>query len=224
MRVTLTAIEKLNIEHPGLQLDVDTMLQKDAALADVHCMLREKHGVSVSHQTLSKYKQKRWLPALQRIQDRVERTQAAIKVIKKEGDSDFARAYIFEQLDEAERRGERVPLEVLLREQRLRVGLRVQFQQLQQDKRKLQLGIEKAALDLDATTREASKHTGYAFSVDDINCIRAQTFGLPPLDPATHGKPDREAVLAQVRGVYGLEAPTEERAEPNGVDLPKPQG
>lgn len=225
MRVQPTAIEKLNIEHPGLQLDVDTMLQKDALLADIQSMLRGKYTVSISHQTLSKYKQKRWFPSLQRIQDRMERTQAAIKVIKKEGDSDFARAYIFEQLDEAERRGERVPPEVLLREQRMRVELQLRFQQLEQTKRKLQIGIEKAALELDAATREASKQArGRGFSIDEINRIRWQTFGLPPIDPASRGKPDREAVLREIRGIYGLDAPAEERVEPNGLDSPKAQG
>src|SRR6266536_3951632 len=130
MRVQLTAIEKLNIKHPGLQLDVDTMLQNDALLADVQSVLREKYKVSVSHQTLSKYKQKRWLPSVQRIQDRVERSQAIIRVIKKEGDTDFARAYIFEQLDESARRGDRLDPAVALREQRMRMALQLQFQQL----------------------------------------------------------------------------------------------
>ena len=223
MRVQATAIEILNIEHPGLQLDVDTMLQNNALLAEIQSTLQKKYSVSVSHQTLSKYKQKRWLPSLQRIQDRMERTQAAIKVIKKEGDSDFARAYIFQELDEAERRGEHVPPEVLLREQRLRVELRLQFQQLEQTKRKLQLGIEKAALELDATTREAAKG-GRNFTIDDINHIRERVFGLPPIDPESRAKPDREAALREVRAIYGLETPTKERVEPNGVDLPKPQG
>ena len=223
MRVQMTGIEILNIEHPGLQLDVDTMLQNNALLAEIQSTLPKKYSVSVSHQILSKYKQKRWLPSLQRIQDRVERTRAAIAIIRKEGDSDFARAYIFEQLDEAERRGERVPPEVLLREQRLRVELRLEFQQLEQTKRKLQLGIEKAALELDAATREAAKG-GRNFTIDDINQIRMRTLGLPPIDPESRAKPDREAALRDLRAVYGLDAPAEERAEPNGVDLPKPQG
>ena len=210
MRVQPTTIEKLNIEHRGLQLDVDTMLQKNALLADIQSMLRKTYSVSISHQTLSKYKQKRWLPSLQRIQDRMERTEAAIKVIKKEGDSDFARAYIFEQLDEAERRGERIEPAVLLREQRLRMELQLRFEQLEQTKRKLQSGIEKAALELDAATRDASKRaSGRGFSIDEINRIRKQTFGLPPIDRSAQDKPDREAVIKEIRGIYGLEAPRE---------------
>jgi hypothetical protein len=225
MRVQPTAIEILNIKHPGLQLDVETMLQSNALLADVQSMLRKKFSVSVSHQTLSKHKQKRWLPSLQRIQDRVERTTAVIKVIKKEGDSDFARAFIFEQLDEAERRGERVPPEVLLREQRMRVELRLHFQELEQTKRKLQMGIEKAVLGLDAATRDASKRAGgRGFNIDEINRIREQTFGLPPIDPATRAKRDPEVLDRVFREIYGLNVPTAEPVEPKGVDLPKPQG
>lgn len=131
MRVQPTAIERLNVEHPGLQLDVDTMLQKDALLADVQAMLREKYNVSISHQTLSKYKQKRWLPSIQRIQERVERSQAIIRVIRKEGDTDFARAYIFEQLDEAARRGDRLDPVVALREQRMRAEIELRYRELE---------------------------------------------------------------------------------------------
>jgi hypothetical protein len=130
MRVQATAIEKLNAEHPGLQLDVDLMLEKEALLADVQAMLQRKYGISISHQTLSKYKQKRWLPSLQRVQERVERSQAIIRVIRKEGDTDFARAYIFEQLDEAARRGDRLDPAVALREQRMRMEIQLRYQEL----------------------------------------------------------------------------------------------
>lgn len=213
MRVQLTAIEKLNIEHPGLQLDVDTMLKKDALLADVQTMLREKYRVSISHQTLSKYKQKRWLPSLQRIRDRVERSQAIIQVIKKEGDTDFARAYIFEQLDEAARRGDRLDPATALREQRMRMELQFRFQQLEQTGRKLQLGIEKAALALDEATREAAKEPGGRnLSIDGINQIRSKTFGLPPIDEVSAGPRNRQEVINCIRAVYGLEPVEGDRA------------
>lgn len=208
MRVQPTAIEKLNAEHPGLQLDVDAMLKKDALLADVQAMLREKYNVSISHQTLSKYKQKRWLPSVQRIQDRVERSQAIVRVIKKEGDTDFARAYIFEQLDEAARRGDRLDPAVALREQRMRMELQLRFQELEQTGRKLQLEFERAALELDRITRQAA---GSGAGIEDINRLRAETFGLPPIDKLSADRASREDVISAIRGVYGME-PVEESA------------
>jgi hypothetical protein len=213
MRVQLTAIEKLNIEHPGLQLDVDTMLQRGALLADVNAKLKEKYGISLSHQTLSKYKQKRWLPSLQRIQDRVERSQAIVRVIKKEGDTHFARAYLFEQLDEAARRGDRLDPAVALREQRMRMELQLRFQELEQVGKRLQFDIEKAAVALDAATREAARGKGMA--LDEINRIRAQTFGLPPINESSAEKPDAQEVTAvrnAIRAMYGLE-PEQKAAE-----------
>jgi hypothetical protein len=213
MRVQPTAIEKLNIEHPGLQLDVDTMLQQDALLADIQSMLRGKHKTTISHQTLSKYKQKRWLPSVQRIQDRVERSQAIIRVIKKEGDSDFGRAYIFEQLDEAARRGDRIDPATLLREQRLRMELQLRFEQLEQTNRKLQAGIQKTALEFDAATREASKHgTGRSATLGDINSIRERVFGLPPVERATSDKEARQQVVARIHDIFGVSQPGESEA------------
>jgi hypothetical protein len=205
MRFQLTAIEKLNVKHPGLQLGVDTMLQKDALLQDVRAMLRQKYGVSVSHQTLSKYKQKRWLPSLQRIQDRVERSQAIIRVIKKEGDTDFARAYIFEQLDESARRGDRLDPATALREQRMRMELQLHFQELEQTGRRLQFDMEKAAVALDKATREAARGSrGAGMGIGEINRIRAQTFGLPPIDAASAEQSDPREVVRGIREIYGL--------------------
>jgi hypothetical protein len=218
MRVQLTAIEKLNVEHPGLQLDVDTLLNQGAMLEDVQAVLREKYYAKVSHQTISKYKQKRWIPSVQRIQDRVERTQAVIRVIKKEGDSDFARAYIFEQLEKAASRGDRIEPAVLLREQRLRVELQLRFRHLEQSNRKLELAIQASAEKLEGATREAAKQTPASSSdrIEALNQIR-DVYGLSPLDLVTREpvRPfDRGAVLRKINEVIGVGQRMEERVEP----------
>lgn len=177
MRVQLTAIEKLNVKHPGLQLDVDTLLKQDSLLEDIQRLLWEKYGEKVSHQLVSKYKQKRWLPSLQRIQDRMERSQAAIRLIQQEGDSDFARAYIFEQLDEAARRGDRVDPAVLLREQRLRTELQLRFQQLEQANRRLELGLKTAVDQLNEATPEAGATAPKPFDPQEVIKIITEAIG-----------------------------------------------
>lgn len=135
-----------------------------------------------------------------------------IRVIKKEGDSDFARAYIFEQLDEAARRGDRIEPAVLLREQRLRTELQLRFQQLEQAKRALEWGIQKAALELDAATQDASKRaSGTSLNIDEINRIRERTFGLPPIDPAAPPTTsDPAEALRKISAVIGVGGEPEE--------------
>ncbi len=216
MRVQLTDVEKLDIKHPGLRIDVDTMLNQGVLLEEIQALLRTRYQETISHQTLSRYKQKRWLPSVQRIEDRVERSQAVIRVIKKEGDTDFARAYIFEQLDEAARRGDRIDPAVLLREQRLRMELQLRFEELQQTERKLELGIKRAALELDTATRGASKMaSGSSLSIDAINAIRERTFGLPPIGPdgAEPRAFDPEDALRKISAVIGVGGEPEERVE-----------
>jgi hypothetical protein len=221
MRVQPTQIEKLNGQHPGLLLDVDTLLNRGplpghvGLLSEIQAMVAAKYGVKVSHQTLSKYKQKRWLPSVQRIQNRVERSQAIIQVIRREGDSDFARAYIFEQLDEAATRGDHVDPAVLLREQRLRMELQLRFQQLAQTNWRLERGIAAAAARCDEVTRNAARDSSDTSRVNQMNAIR-EVYGLPPLDARTTEpvRPfDAQEALRTISELIGVGVPIEERVE-----------
>jgi hypothetical protein len=141
MRYLPTAIEKLDRKHPGLRQHVEMRRDGHADPATIQRELKERYDEDVPLTTISMYLQRRYRPdkmdRQRRIKERMARTEATIEVIKKEGASEFTRAYIFEQLDEAERRGERIPPAVLLREERER-------EQLALDREKLRLDVQKA--------------------------------------------------------------------------------
>jgi hypothetical protein len=85
-----TAVEKWDVLHPGLRADVDRMLAQRRPGREIHDVLREKYGVLIAERTVNKYKQNRWYPAAQRIEEYEAAARGILKAFGKDpNDLDF---------------------------------------------------------------------------------------------------------------------------------------
>lgn len=203
-----TAIDKLDVEHPGLKLDVNTWFDGHAKLSDVAAWLKDKYGVRIPESTLSYYQHHRWWPALLRIRAMKERV-LAIREALAESPEELGDAIVMEKLAEASM--DEVSPVTLLREERERRKLKIEEgrlevavrqAQVEEDKLKLEIArLEQEAEErkrrLEEATNEAVERAaqGQSITREDINRIRERVFGLPPA-----GGGAAPAVSAEVGG------------------------
>ena len=192
MRIQPTRIEQLDRKHPGLRLEVDLLLDRggrvpgQGTLEDIQQMLGEKYAETLPINTISNYKQHRWLIEKLRLRELKEIFRAVKDELGEAAISETTQARILELLDEAMRNGAKLDPHFLFKEQRLWAQHEVKLEELRQAKQKLEIEIEKSKQAVEEATHEAAKKTGegQSLTLDDINRIRERTFGLPALAPA----------------------------------------
>lgn len=179
MRIQPTKIEQLDRQHEGLRVDVDMLLDKGATLEEIQKLLASKHGEQVSINTISNYKQRRWLVARLRMKELQETFQAVKEELGEAAVSESTQARLFELLDQAMRNGAALDPEFLLKEQRLWAQHAVNVAKIETEKKKLELQIEQSRKAIEEATNEAKDkiRTGQQLTLEDINRIRERTFG-----------------------------------------------
>ena len=193
MRIQPTRIEQLDRKHPGLRLEVDLLLDRggrtpgQGTLEDVQKLLAQKYEEAVPINTISNYKQHRWLIEKLRLRELKEIFRAVKEELGEAAISETTQARILELLDEAMRNGAKLDPHFLLKEQRLWAQHEVKLEELRQAKQKLEIEIEKSKQAMEEVTHEAAQKTGEGKSItlDDINRLRERSWGLPPLVPVT---------------------------------------
>jgi len=137
MRLQLTRIERLDKTHPGLAAAVCAALDAGEELTAVQELVREKTGQKFPLQTISNFKQERWLKSKRRIQAAKESTEATLQLLGEHGVTDIATAKIFEQFQSALQRGEQLALPAAARELRQLAELKARQSELEVVKGKL---------------------------------------------------------------------------------------
>jgi hypothetical protein len=188
MRIQPTRIEELDAQHPGLRQRVDLMLDAQETLEAIVKRVKAESGEDVPQQTISSYKQRRWLPARLRIAELKESFRAIKDEIGENAIAESTQARIMELLDHAIRAGAKFDANLLLIEQRKWAEADLKRQQVEQANKQLELKIEAAKRSLEESAEEATKKVagGGQITIEDINKIRARTFGLPPIGEAAH--------------------------------------
>ena len=175
-----------------MRLEVDLLLDRggrtpgQGTLEDIQKMLGEKYAEALPINTISNYKQHRWLIEKLRLRELKEIFRAVKEELGEAAISETTQARILELLDEAMRNGAKLDPHFLFKEQRLWAQHEVKLEELRQAKQKLELEIEKSKQAVEEATHEAAQKTGEgkSLTLDDINRIRERTFGLPALAPA----------------------------------------
>jgi len=188
MRIQPTRIEQLDRKHPGLRLEVDLLLDRggrtpgQGTLEDIQKMLGEKYAETLPINTISNYKQHRWLIEKLRLRELKETFRAVKDELGEAAISETTQARILELLDEAMRNGAKLDPHFLFKEQRLWAQHEAKVQQLENDKRKLELEIQRREQEVKESVDEAESKIrgGNPVTLDDINNIRQRTLGLPP--------------------------------------------
>jgi hypothetical protein len=182
-RVQLTRIEELDRQRPELKLElaVSKMLDAGERLETIAAFLREQTGEDVPPQTISSYKQRRWLAEKRRIRERIETSEALLQVIGKHGISNVTQAEIYRVVDEALRGHAKIDPHFALREQRLWAVHQANVEKIETEKRRLELEIERSRRAIEEATDEAKRKigSGEQLTLEDINRIRERTFGSP---------------------------------------------
>lgn len=177
-----TRVEQLDRKHPGLRQLIDLMLDGHGGLAEIREAVKEKFGEEIATSTLGSYKLKRWRPRRDWIDAIKNRAQAFSELISDGKMADIQQAQLFEQIQAAMDDGARLDPEFAMSEQRKLLALQLKREQLDQEKKKLELQIERARRELKEATDEAERKlkSGEALTIDDINRVRSRVFGLPP--------------------------------------------
>jgi hypothetical protein len=84
MRFVLTAVETLFPDHPDLEGDLDGLFRRGIPEKRLQSIILKKHGVSIPLPQIWKYRVKRWVPSVRRIERDTERWQAVFQAAKKE--------------------------------------------------------------------------------------------------------------------------------------------
>lgn len=192
-RFQFTKIELLDKKHPGLRLDVDLVLDKGGTLDQVQRLVKERTGEEVPNQTLSSYKQRRWLVRKQEIENRVRAKEAILEIVKAHPEENLRSALIYEKLEEME------PKDLHRRD--------IDMKRLELDRQKYELGLKELErknreLQLQVVARD-QKITPIAGVVAEAHA--AQKEGKP-FDPAEAFK--------KISAVIGVGGQLEERVEP----------
>jgi len=188
MRIQPTRIEQLDRKHPGLRLEVDLLLDRggrtpgQGTLEDIQKMLGEKYAETLPINTISNYKQHRWLIEKLRLRELKEIFRAVKDELGEAAISETTQARILELLDEAMRNGAKLDPHFLFKEQRLWAQHEAKVQQLENEKRKLEMEIQRREQEVKESVDEAESkiRSGNPVTLDDINNIRQRTLGLPP--------------------------------------------
>lgn len=156
-RINTTRVEELDEKFPGLRVRVDGMLDHRAKLEAVAAEIEKLSGEKLALSVVSSYKQRRWLPDVQRIQDITLRAAAVHEAYKRFGIGPIAEATALEQLDD-------VAPEVLLRESRehrkldIEAGkLEVAREQAETAKREVELKLEHLQRQREREKREVER-------------------------------------------------------------------
>lgn len=187
MRIQPTRIEQLDRKHPGLRLEVDLLLDKggripgQGTLEDIQKMLAEKYAETLPINTISNYKQHRWLIEKLRLRELKETFRAVKEELGEAAISETTQARILELLDEAMRNGAKLDPHFLFKEQRLWAQHEAKLQQLENEKQ--HLTNENARLARD----EEEKKTKAEKAIED-------------------GEKDPQRALERIREIYGLGA------------------
>lgn len=181
MRIQPTRIEQLDAKHPGLRLDVDLMLDKQATLEAIAALVKEKTGETLSIQTISNYKQRRWLAKKLRLEELREIFTTLKAELGEAAISESTQARLFELVDQAMRSGAALDPHFLLKEQRLWALQDIWKQQNERLKQKLEIELEKTRREMKDSVDEAEAKLrgGESLTVGDIDKIRERVFGLP---------------------------------------------
>ena len=186
MRIQATRIEQLDRKFPGLRQAVDLLLDGGATLDGVQALVKERTGETVPNQTLSAYKQKRWLIARLRLKDLKETFQAVKEELGANAISESTQARLLELIDQAMRAGAALNPHFLLKEQRLWAVHTANLEKIETEKKRLELQIEQSRQALKEATDEAKEKasSGEQLTAADIDRIRERALGLPPKQEA----------------------------------------
>ena len=149
MRIQPTKIEQLDRKHPGLRLEVDLLLDGggrtpgQGTLEDVRKLLAEKYDEYLPINTISNYKQHRWLIEKLRLRELKETFRAVKEELGDAAISESTQARLLELLDQAMRAGATLDPYFLLKEQRLWAQHEAKVDEIENDKRKLELEIQR---------------------------------------------------------------------------------
>lgn len=80
----LTAIEKLEPDYPGLLRELDSLFRRGFPATQIRSLVLKKFGRTVPVAQIWKYRTKRWIPSMRRVERDAERWQAMIQVLKRE--------------------------------------------------------------------------------------------------------------------------------------------
>lgn len=182
-RIQPTKVEELDRDKPGLRLLVDLNLDAFRTLESIQEAVEQKHGVRIPLSTLSSYKQRRWLAQKQRVESIKEHAAAILDVLDKHGVGEVRQALLFERVQKAMDSGAELDPHFLLKEERLWAEQALKREQLDQEKKKLELQIQRMKNETEEALDEAKQKAsrGESLSVADINRIRERVFGLPEI-------------------------------------------
>lgn len=189
-RINPTRIEELDAKFPGVRPKVDAALDRHATLDEISDLILEISGEELPEKTISNYKQRRWLPEVQRIRDVTERAAAINEAYRRFGVGMIAESVALQKLDE-------IAPDKLLRESRERERLEIERGKLEVAKQEAETARREVELKLAQFERERKR-------VNEI-----VEGGEAQRDPAD--------ALRRIREVYGLSGSGEAPALPANV-------
>jgi hypothetical protein len=164
-RINITRIEELDATFPGLRNKVDAALDRHQTLESIAEIVEEMTGERLQLSVISSYKQRRWLPSVQRIRDITERAAAIHAAYQRFGIGPIAEAVALEKIEE-------IAPDVLLRESRERLKIEVERKRLD-----VELGrLEAAKKATDEVVQKA--RNGESLTIEDIQRIRERVYGI----------------------------------------------
>ncbi len=188
-RYRSTRVERLEWKHPGLRLEVNLALDRYASRQEIRGLIRSKYGEGISFGAISNYRCRRYWPEKRRVQELRNLFQAVRAELGEEAFSEAAQALIFEKLSEAMQAGTALDPEFLLKEQRLWAQLSARLEQIENQKRQLELRLA-----------EQKKRVGTLLKDAQELCSGGAPF-------------DAGEALKKISAVIGVGGEPEERAE-----------
>lgn len=197
MRLQLTRIETLDKKFGGLAAQLCAMLDAGEELEDLQSFIQDKTGEKLPLQTISNFKQNRWLKQKRRIQAAKESTEATLQLLGEHGVTDIATAKIFEQFQEALKRGEQLALPAAARELR-------QLAELQARQQELEFAEEKLDSIKAVVTKEVEKKTPPDL-LETRRKIR-EIYGLPDDSDKFRERPltSMDNLKLEIDAMYGM--------------------
>jgi myosin heavy subunit len=91
-------VELLDRRHPGLKHFVQACYDDGVSRDKISQRVRQKYGVHISTKALQRYRERRYLPHLKRIQETVEELEALTEYRKRHPEGPLREALIFKKL------------------------------------------------------------------------------------------------------------------------------
>jgi len=188
VRIQATRIEQLDRRFPGLCQAVDLAFDGGATLEKIQDVVKEHAGELLPINTISNYKQRRWLVNRLRIKELKETFQAVKDELGGNAISESTQARLLELIDQAMRAGAKFDPHFLFKEQRLWAQHETKLEELRMAKQKLELQIEESRQAVKEATDEAAQKigSGEQLTAADIDRIRERALGLPPKQAVTN--------------------------------------